>query len=141
MLAASTLALLLNPYGLRLLWNPFDMMLHQKLSVETIGEWQPLNLAKFDGKAVFAAIALMVVANCIRGRKWKVFELAIVFLAWYAAIAHIRFAFLAAVLTTPLLAMDIERAFCTETDGKTIPVMNALMVGRRALLFRDHVSF
>lgn len=134
-LGASTLALLLNPYGLRLLWNPFDMMLNQKLSVETIAEWLPLNLAKFDGKAVFAAMALMVVANCIRGRKWKVFELAIVFLAWYATIAHIRFAFLAAVLTTPMLAMDIQRAFCTETDGKTIPAMNAAMMAAALCFF------
>jgi hypothetical protein len=126
-LGVSLIALLGNPYGWRLLWNPFDMMLNQKLSVATIAEWAPLNLAKADGKAVAAAIMLMVVANCIRGHKWKVYELAFVFLAWYAAIAHIRFAFLAAVLTTPLLAGDIQRAFSLDSDAKTIPVMNAVM--------------
>ncbi len=127
-LGASVLALLLNPYGLRLLWNPFDMMLNQKLSVAIIQEWRPLDLARFDGKAVIGTIMLMVLVNCIRGRKWKVFELAVVFLAWYAAIAHIRFAFLAAVLTTPLLAVGIERAFCAKADTKTIPAMNAALV-------------
>jgi hypothetical protein len=124
---ASIVALLANPYGWRLLWSPLDMMLHQKLSVSAIEEWLPLNLSKLDGKAVVAAIILMVIANCIRGRKWRVYELAFVLLAWYAAIAHIRFAFLAAVVTTPLLSMDIERAFCVKSDAKTIPVMNALM--------------
>lgn len=124
---ASVVALLANPYGWRLLRRPFDMMLNQRLSVATIAEWLPLNLSNLDGKAVVAAIILMVVANCIRGRKWKVYELAFVLLAWYAAIAHIRFAFLAAIVTTPLLSMDIKRAFCAESDAKTIPVMNALM--------------
>ena len=63
----------------------------------------------------------MIIANCLRGRKWRVYEMAIVFLAWYAAIAHHRFSYLAAILTTPMLARDIQRSFCTESDEKTIP--------------------
>jgi hypothetical protein len=127
-LGLSVAVLLVNPYGWRLLWNPLDMILNQKVSVSTIAEWQPLNLSTLEGKGVVFAIALMVIANCIRGRKWKIYELAIVFLAWYAAIAHMRFGFFAAVLTTPMLARDIERSFCIESDAKTIPAMNALMV-------------
>lgn len=123
----SLVALVLNPYGWHLMWNPVDMMLNQKLSVATIAEWQPLDLSALLGKTAVAAIALMVVANCVRGRKWRVYELAYVFLAWYAAFSHRRFTYFAAVLTTPMLARDFARAFNMENDEKTIPAMNALM--------------
>ena len=125
---ASVVLLLVNPYGWRLLWNPIDMMLNQKVSVATITEWQPLELSSLEGRGALVAIVLMIIANCIRGRKWKVYEMAIVFLSWYAAISHHRFTYLAAILTTPMLARDIERSFCTESDEKTIPAMNAAII-------------
>ena len=79
-LGASVVLLLVNPYGWRLLWNPIDMMLNQKVSVATITEWQPLALSSLEGRAALVAIVLMIIANCIRGRKWKIYEMAIVFL-------------------------------------------------------------
>ncbi len=127
-LGATVVLLLVNPYGWRLLWNPIDMMLNQKVSVATITEWQPIVLSSLEGRAALVAIVLMIIANCLRGRKWKVYEMAIVFLAWYAAIAHHRFTYLAAILTTPMLARDIQRSFCTESDEKTIPAMNAAII-------------
>ena len=127
-LGLSVAALLANPYGWRLMWSPIDMMFNQQESVKTIAEWQPLSLSSLEGKAAMAAIALMVIANCIRGRKWTLFEMATVFLAWYAAFAHHRFTYLAAVLTIPMLAVDIKRSLCAESDEKTIPAMNAVMV-------------
>jgi hypothetical protein len=124
---ASVVALLANPYGWHLMWNPLDMMMNQKLSVTTIAEWQPLNLSSLEGRGVVVAIAVMVIANCIRGRKWKIYEMAFVFLAWYAAVAHLRFTYFAAVLTTPMLARDLTRSFSNESDTDTIPAMNALL--------------
>ncbi len=127
-LGASTAALILNPYGWRLIWNPFDMILNQKINIGNVAEWQPLNLGTLEGKGVVVAICMMVLANCLNARKWKLYEMAFVIFAWYAAVDHMRFGFLAAVLTTPLLASSIERGFLTESDTKTIPAMNALMV-------------
>ena len=126
-LGVSIAALMINPYGWRLVWSPLDMMLNQKVNIASVSEWQPLKLGSLEGAGVLIGIGLMVLANCIRGRKWKLFELAIVFFAWFAAIDHVRFLFLAGVLTVPILAEDFERAFCTESDEKTIPAMNALM--------------
>jgi len=121
-------ALFVNPYGWRLMWQPLDMALNQKLSVSTIAEWQPLNMSTMEGKAVVVAIAAMVVANCIRGRKWKLYELVFIFIGWYAAVAHVRFCYLAAVLTCPMLARDLARSFSSgESDANTIPAMNGLM--------------
>jgi hypothetical protein len=121
-------ALMINPYGWRLPWNPIDMMANQKLNIANVTEWKPLNLSTIAGGAAAVAMALMVFTNCLKGRKWLVYEMAFVFFAWYAALDHMRFLFMAAVITTPFIADDIARGFEMEFDPKTIPAMNALMV-------------
>ena len=108
---------MLNPYGWRLIWNPFDMMLNQKLNIANAEEWQPLHLDWFVGKAALAAILLMVLANFLRGRKWRLYEI---------------------VFITPFLAADMVRGFCAHANAKTIPVMNAL-AGACALWMMMHI--
>ena len=131
--AASIAALLANPDGWRTLSNPLDMMFNQKLNIGIVAEWQPLHADSILGICTVAAFGVIVVANCVRPRKWTLFEFALVFFAFFAAFDHMRFAFLAAVLVTPILAGEIERSFLSEPDtGKTIPVMNALMVAAAA---------
>ncbi len=126
-LGLSIVVLPLNPYGWHLMLNPMDMVLNQKMSVATIAEWQPIKMDMLSGKFVVLAIVLMVLANLVRGRKWKLYELAFVCLAWYAAVAHVRFSYFAAVLTIPMLARDLARAFRLDPDADTIPAMNLLM--------------
>jgi len=126
-LGASIVVLLINPYGWRLVWNPFDMALNQSLNIANVQEWQPLNLGWFVGRAALLAIVLMVIANAFHGRKWKVYEMIFVIFAWFSAFDHARFTFLAAMLTIPMLAADLARAFPGEPNPKTIPVMNAVM--------------
>jgi len=126
-IAASLALLFVNPYGWRLVWNPFDMAFNQNLNIANVQEWQPLNLAWFGAKAAVAAIGLMVVANAFNNRKWKLYEFIFVFFAWYAAFDHARFTFLAAVLTTPMLAEDLTRSFFPIQKQKTIHILNVLM--------------
>jgi hypothetical protein len=90
------------------------------------------------GKAALAAILLMVLANFLRGRKWKLYEIVFIVFAWYAAFDHVRFAFLAAVIITPFLTADMVRGFCAHANAKTIPVMNAL-AGVCALWMMVHI--
>jgi hypothetical protein len=127
-IGSSIAALMINPYGWRLVWNPFDMALNQTLNIGNVQEWQPLNLGWFVGKAAVAFIALTVIVNMLRARKWKVYEFVFVFLAWYAAFDHARFTFLAAVLTIPMLTADLTRGFFPVLPNqKTIPVMNGVV--------------
>ena len=133
-LGLCVVALFVNPYGWHMVWNPIDMMTNQKLNIANVMEWHPLNLSTIAGISAFGAMCLMVVANAFNGRKWRVYELAFVFFAWYAALDHMRFVFLAAVITTPILAVDIRRGFSLESDQKTIPAANAFMVTAAALV-------
>lgn len=129
-LASSVVALFANPYGWRLLWNPFDMQFGQKLNLAVVQEWQPVNLNTFLGKMVLLAILLMLSANVVKARKWTVFELVLFVFAWYEALAHVRFTFLAVVLTMPMIAADVARVFFPPTgEQKTIPAMNGLIAG------------
>lgn len=121
-------AVFVNPYGWRLVWNPLDMLLNQKLMIAVMDEWQPLNLGSITGKMAVLFIGLMIVANCVRGRKWKIYEFAFTFFAWYVAFSHVRFVFLACIITAPWLAGDMARSFLGEPNEKTVPVLNALFV-------------
>jgi hypothetical protein len=125
-------ALMLNPYGWRMAWNPIDMMMNQKLNIANVMEWRPLNLSTITGGAAVVAMCLTVITNCLKSRKWRVYEMVFIFFAWYAALDHMRFLFMAAVITTPFIAADIARGFELEFDPKTIPAMNALMVAGAA---------
>ena len=125
---ASTLVLLINPYGWRLIWNPFDMMLNQKQMMSIAQEWQSLSLNTIAGYASWLAIGLFVVANCLRGRKWRIYDLAILFFAFFEAFNHVRFTFLACLLVIPMLTVDVARSFAGPPDERTIPGMNALFV-------------
>lgn len=126
-LGASLVVLFINPYGWRLLWNPLDMVFGQSLNIGNVIEWQPLNLGWNVGKAALIAIGLTIFANALHSRKWKLYEIAFVFFAWYAAFDHARFTFLAAVVTIPMLAADMARSFFPISNQKTIPLMNGLV--------------
>ncbi|MGA8669794.1 MAG: hypothetical protein WB679_07955 [Terracidiphilus sp.] len=126
-LGASLALLFVNPYGWRLVWNPLDMVFNQSLNIANVLEWQPLNLSWNVGKAAIIVISLTILANVIHSRKWKIYELAFIFFAWYAAFDHARFTFLAAVVTIPMLAADMKRSFFPISNPKTIPLMNGLV--------------
>lgn len=127
-LCGSVLALMINPYGWRLIWNPIDMMFNQKLNIGNVEEWQHLDLGSARGMTVALAIVAMVLANVLRGRKWKLYELVFIVFAWFAALDHARFCFLAAVVTTPLLAVDVARSFLEPERKATIPAVNAMFL-------------
>jgi len=127
-LGASIAALYVNPYGSRLVSNPFDMMLNQKLNIANVGEWKPLSLSSPAGFTAFAAICFLVIASGLKRRKWRLYEIAFVFFAWYSALAHMRFLFLAAVLTVPIFAEEILRTFNLQPDSKSAPAKNAIFV-------------
>ena len=124
--AASAAALWVNPYGWRLIWNPFDMLFYQRLNLAVVEEWHPLSMSSSTGIAAAAAIGLTLAANLVRGRKWKLYELAFIFSAWVLAFSHQRFAFLACVVTIPWLAADVARSFYGELSETTIPAINAI---------------
>ncbi|HZB89329.1 MAG TPA: hypothetical protein VE291_11760 [Terracidiphilus sp.] len=140
-IAVSLPMLFLNPYGWRLLWNPVDMALGQKLNIATVQEWQPLSLNEVVGKFVVLSILLLLVANCLRGHMWKLFDLMLVVFAWYSAFAHARFTFLAAVLVVPVVATDVTTAFSRTEQAKHHPMFLANVVAALGAIVVFAVAF
>lgn len=125
--AGCAVAVFINPYGWRLVWNPFDMAFNQSLNIASVQEWQPLSPTSPVGLVLLISIVVLVVANLMRPRKWALFELGLLSVAWIAAFTHQRFTFLAAVLTIPILTFDAARAFFPPSNPRTVPAMNALL--------------
>lgn len=133
-LGVSVAALFVNPYGWRMVWNPFDMMLNQKLNIASVVEWRPLSLSSPAGATAFAVICFIVIANGLKGRRWRVYELAILLFGWFAALDHMRFVFMAAVLTVPTLAEEIRRTFNLQPVAKSAPLKNIITVAVAACI-------
>jgi hypothetical protein len=109
-----------------MVWNPFDMILKQKLNIATIVEWKPLNLETILGKNSIIVIGIMLTAALLKGRKWKIYEILWILFAWYSAFDHVRFTFLAGVIVTPFLAIDFGRLIWSEPAKKEFYAMNIL---------------
>ena len=106
---AAVAALLVNPFGYRMLLYPFDMAFHQSLGVANVEEWASVNFNDLRGKLVgllLVAIFLMVV----NGRKrWRVDDALLTLFVLYSGLSHVRFLLLAGLVLPPLLASKLGR--------------------------------
>lgn len=107
-IGASAAALFVNPYGWRLVAYPLDAIVHQKLGVRYISEWASLDFHAPRGKIVLAVLVLFAILQVVRRRQWRLEDLFFALLAVYSALMYSRLVFLAAIVLTPLLAMDLK---------------------------------
>lgn len=126
-IAASAVALFVNPYGWRLVAYPLDAILHQKLGVRYIAEWASLDFHTPRGKIVLGTFVLFGVLQLVRRRRWALEDLAFALLALTSAMTYSRLVFLAGILVTPLLAMDLKGLLMKPyaADGDR-PALNAV---------------
>lgn len=102
--AASVAALFVNPFWWKLVYYPFDFAFVQSVVKEHIEEWASLNFHELPGKIAFLVIVLFFVVALVRKRSWRLWDVALLLLALYSGLTYIRFLFLLAVVTAPLLA-------------------------------------
>ena len=125
----SVAALFLNPYGWRLVANPFDMIFAQQLNIHFVDEWHSVDFQTFHGKLFFVVFAGLFIFTLARRRSWPLHELLFAFVATYAALTHKRFLFLAGMIIGPILAVELVGAVFEPYDSKTNkPLLNALFM-------------
>ena len=129
--AASVAMLFVNPYGWRLVAYPFDMIFHQQLNISIVDEWHSVDFGDFRGKMVFVVLSAMFVFTLARRRAWPLHELLFALLAFYAALTHRRFLFLAGIVVCPMLAVElIGSVFEPYEPKRNKPLLNlAFMAG------------
>lgn len=123
----SVLALFVNPYTYHLVFYPFDLAFQQKLNVSHVTEWQSLDFHAIRGKIVFGMLALTIILALARKRQWRLDEVGFLLFGFYSTLTYSRFMFLAAIVLTPLLAveMDFLPKYRREIDR---PLLNGFII-------------
>lgn len=106
--AATVLVLFANPYGWRLAAYPFDVIFHQKQTMEYVAEWASLDFHSRLGKEFLVVLLGFGVLQIVRPKRWLVQDLLFCLIAVYGALTHVRFVFLAGIVIAPMLAVDLK---------------------------------
>ena len=127
--AASLAMLFVNPYGWRLVVYPLDLIFRQRLNVAVIEEWQSIDFQNFNGVVLFIVVTFILVLTLAKRRAWQLQDLLFALLAFYAAVTHRRFLFLAGMVVCPILAEELAGAVFRPYDQeRNRPVLNALVM-------------
>ena len=121
------LALLVNPYGPRLLYGlaePFS----QPLVMAYVDEWQPLAFNEFYGKWFLVLLFLFLLAPVLWRFRPRLEDMALVLIAGYMACVHQRIVVFFAILMAPLLAVLIARWWPGYEAAKDKPILNAVLI-------------
>ena len=123
---ASAVALLVNPYGYKLVWYPFDLLFRQKIYLDNVGEWRSIDFHTGWGKlAMFTLLALLATIWFSR-RPWKLRDVLLAAFAVWAGLSHLRFLLFAAIVLVPILAPRLQ-LFTPYDAKKDKPWLNLAM--------------
>lgn len=125
--AASAVALFANPFGWRLVVYPFDLAFRQKLNIEHVAEWVPVNFHELRGKLVLVLLVALLLSALVRGGRWGLAEVCMLLFALYSGLTYIRFLFLLAVIVAPLLAKMLDFFPPYQPELET-PILNAVVI-------------
>jgi len=104
--ALSVPALLLNPYGWNLVAYPFIIAGKHPITLNTVQEWQTLDLHSIRGRLVFLEVAALLVSRAFRPRPWRLYDAVSLFLAVFAGFSYSRFLLFTGIVLCPLLAEE-----------------------------------
>jgi len=107
-LAASVAALLVNPFGYRLVVYPFNFLFRQQSNMAHVEEWQSVNFSNGNGKLALIMIMALLAAGLFSRRRWRLDEVLLTAFALWAALSHTRFMFFAGLIIVPILAPRLE---------------------------------
>jgi hypothetical protein len=102
-LVLSSLALLVNPVGWRLLLYPFDTMFQQHIGLSSVAEWMPLPMNEPRAIAMLLVVAVILGMVLIRRSVLFLDELTLLCAAGGLALLHTRMLFLFGIFAGPVL--------------------------------------
>ncbi len=132
------LASLVTPYGAGLAAYPLVMAFSQHLIVQTVQEWQPLDLSQFYGKYFLALLLLFWIALIARRRTYRLQDLLLLLFATAETFMHARFILLFVPIFAPLLAELLAEWVPQYEPAKDQYVLNFALI---ALIITGIVKF
>jgi hypothetical protein len=115
---AAIAALFLNPYGWRLVVYPFDLIFRQQLNVAVVDEWHSVDFQSYYGTVIFLIAAGIMLFTLAQRRSWLLSDVLFALLAFYAALTHKRFLFLAGIIVCPMLSIELASHVFSPYDPK-----------------------
>jgi hypothetical protein len=125
----SIAALLLNPFGLRMVQYPFRVLFGGSSGSNYVQEFAPVDLQSTWGTVVIVLLAAILLAALCSRVRWRVDEVAFVMIAIYFSLHYLRFIYLAGILLAPVFARRLK--LMTEYEPATdrrLPNVVALAV-------------
>lgn len=125
--AASLAALFVNPFGYKLVFYPYMLLLRQQGVMQSIEEWQPVSFSTPNGKLALAVIFALLAAALFSRLRWRLDEALLSAFALWAALSHLRFLFFAGLIIVPILAprLTLFPPYERELDK---PWLNAIII-------------
>ncbi len=105
---ACGIALLINPYGYKLAWYPFDLLFHQQANITNVTEWQSVDFHTAWGKMALLTIFSVLAAVLFTKKPWKLVEIALICFALVTSLTHVRFLMFAAIILVPIVASRLQ---------------------------------
>jgi hypothetical protein len=134
----SLAALMVNPYGWRLIEYPVQIMIEHRRTIDTINEWQTLNFHGFRGKLVFAMLTALLLSSMARKRIWDLVDLLQLLIATLAAFTYTRFLLLEGIVLAPLLARELN-CFADYRKEMDKPILNLSIVAIAVAFICTHI--
>jgi hypothetical protein len=123
---ASSAAILVNPYGYKLVWYPFDLLFRQQPVLDKIVEWQSVDFHTGYGKLAMLMILALLAATLLSPFRWELRDVLLVTFAVGTSLTHIRFLLFAAIILIPVLAPRVH-VFALYDRKKDKPWLNLAM--------------
>lgn len=105
---ASAAAIFINPFGYKMVWYPFEMLLHQQLNLQFVEEWRALTFQGPTGLWVGVTIFLLLVCTAVSGIRWRIDDLAITVFLLYCGLTHERMLLPAGIILPAMLAPRLK---------------------------------
>jgi hypothetical protein len=120
-------ALLVNPYGLRLLRYELGITA-QPVNLTYFEEWQPVVFKEFLGAWSLLLFLALTAGLVVLRRPQRAEAVALVLLAACLACRHQRFVVFFAIVVAPVLAGMLEAVFPAYEPDKNRPALNAALI-------------
>ena len=123
---ASSAAMLVNPYGYKLLWYPFDLLFRQQPVLGKIVEWQSVDFHTGYGKLAMLMIFALLAVTLLSRDRWEVRDVLLIAFAVWTALSHVRFLLFAAIILIPIFGPRVQ-VFGLYDPKKDKPWLNLAM--------------
>ena len=132
-LAASIVALFVNPFGYRLVLYPLDLAFRQAVNVSMGGEWASVDFN--DPRGIYVIIALVAVFAMVLlpRRPWRIDDVMLTILALFCGLKHIRFLMVTGIVLPPILARQLP-ALSSYDPRRERRVLNFVVVAAVAVM-------